>query len=253
MKKRTRAVWLFLVITLLIGVFSGSVITVGAVSYSVSVNINGTNIPRLTDYMVIYNNKGSYTNTNVYGYEVVVTAGIVTSLGGNNSYIPTATNSFVVSGHGSSVDWLKENVVIGMRASHTSSKVTFTYDNSTVLMNLEININNMQAAYDSASATYRIIDYSSLSGRITAARASYNALKAAYNADNSYDVEANSASLFAEIKSIVRLCNESSSVEIRGVWIRPTQKTTAAVENYVQQLYNAGINMVCIETLYNST
>ncbi|OGO87008.1 MAG: hypothetical protein A2Y15_07510 [Clostridiales bacterium GWF2_36_10] len=253
MKKVIKAVSILLLLTMLIPIISGSIFIVNAASYSVSANINGINVIRKTDYMVIYNNRGSYTETNVYGYEVVVTAGVVTGISGNNSYIPVEIGSYVVSGHGSSVEWLKANVVLGMSVTYNTTKVTFIYDNSTVLRNLELSINKMQDVYNDAKATYRLIDYSGLSSRIQSVNNSFNSLKAAYSTNHSYDIETNSAPLFEEVKDIQNLCVESSSVEIRGVWIRPTQTTAKAVDAYVEQLYDAGINMLCIETLYDST
>lgn len=253
MKKTARVFSLFLVWILIISVFSGSILTVNAYSESVTTGIDGVNINRGENYMVVYDNCGSYTNTNEWGYEVTVTAGVVTSMGGNNSYIPNQEGSFVVSGHGAAISWLQSNVVLGMKASYTRNTVTFTYDNSTRLKNLKINIDLMQSAYDSAAETYRIIDYSSLSARINKVKDKFDEIEAKYNADSSYDLITESEPLLAEINEITGLCIESKSVEIRGVWIRPTQTTTAEVEDYVQELYDAGINMVCIETLYNST
>ncbi|HBR31000.1 MAG TPA: hypothetical protein DD733_02840, partial [Clostridiales bacterium] len=251
--KRIKRVSLLVVLILLVGLLPQVTLKVNAASYSVSTAINGINVVRNTNYMVVYNVRGSNTNTNIYGYEVVVTAGVVTSVGGNNNSIPSDEGSFVVSGHGTSIEWLKKNVLIGMKASYTNKSVTFTYDNDTLLTHLDLKILAMKDAYFNARSTYRIIDYSGLMQRIEAVDDEYELLLTAYNSDKSYDLSKNSAPLFAEITEIKGLCSESSGVEMRGVWIRPTQTTTTAVENYVQQLYDAGINMICIETLYSST
>lgn len=251
--KKMKTLSLFLTFVLLLGILPFNILKANAATYTVSTQIDGINISRNTNYTVVYNRLGRTTNTNVYGYEVVVTEGVVTAIGGNNSLIPNVTGSFVVSGHGTAIEWLKKNVVIGMKASYTSSLVTFIYDNSTVLANLNLEIATMQAAFDNAKSTFRIIDYNDLSTRIAVVNEEFAILKTAYEANNAYDLETNSAPLLAEVFAINGLCAESSKVEIRGVWIRPTQTTTAAVESYVQQLYDAGINMISIETLYNST
>ncbi|MBP5230859.1 MAG: family 10 glycosylhydrolase, partial [Clostridia bacterium] len=74
--------------------------------------LNGFNVTRGTDQMVVYD-QGETTNTNEWGYEVTVSAeGIVTKIGGNNSPIPEG--GFVVSGHGTSASWLKTIVRVGM-------------------------------------------------------------------------------------------------------------------------------------------
>ncbi len=48
-------------------------------------------------------------------------------------------------------------------------------------------------------------------------------------------------------------CTESRYVEYRGCWVRPTQKSKQQVSEFVQDLYNRGINTVCLETMYDST
>ena len=80
--------------------------------------------------MIIYDKAGTRTATNNWGYEVTVTGGIVTAMGGNDSLVPAAAGSFVVSGHGKNVDWLKANIKLGMKVtvSDADGKVTFTYD-----------------------------------------------------------------------------------------------------------------------------
>ena len=251
--KKSRALMILLTVLLLFGMIPVNVVTANATEYSVSTYIDGVNVPRLTDFMVIYNHCGDYTYTNEWGYEVVVTSGVVTAVGGNNSYIPEEENSFVISGHGVSVNWLKENVVIGMKASYDQWELTFTYDKETTLINLETGYNDLLDKFGLALQNYRIIDYDIISAGIDKIALDYNEVVSAYEADNSYDVEAAAAPIIKEIEELSYLCTESASVEIRGVWIRPTQTTAAQVEEYVGQLYDAGINMVCIETLYNST
>ena len=80
--------------------------------YSVEVTMNGMNVYRATDYVVVYTNSGSKTGTNAYGFEVVVENGVVTHCGGNDSLIPN--DGYVISGNGAGANALKSAAVVGM-------------------------------------------------------------------------------------------------------------------------------------------
>lgn len=78
------------------------------------VKVNGINIVRSTDYLVVYAGKPT-TGTNQYGTEVIVNAdGVVTNTptyGKGNTAIPS--NGFVLSGHGKMSKWLLDNIKKG--------------------------------------------------------------------------------------------------------------------------------------------
>ena len=65
--------------------------------YSFEKDFSAVNATRGENMTVIYNNTGTYTGTNEWGYEIVCTAGIVSSLGGFNNKIPNAKGSFTFS------------------------------------------------------------------------------------------------------------------------------------------------------------
>lgn len=76
-----------------------------------AVAINGINIPRDTDYLVIYAG-GKSTGTNKYGTEVVIDKNNVAIgapvYGKGNAAIPVGC--YVLSGHGKNATWLLENI-----------------------------------------------------------------------------------------------------------------------------------------------
>lgn len=83
-----------------------------------AVTINGFNITRLTDYLVIYNSgMGSSTHTNKWGVEVAFTnEGVAISdpvIGVGNMQIPS--NGFVLSGHNKMGDWIEANIKRGTK------------------------------------------------------------------------------------------------------------------------------------------
>ena len=76
--------------------FAGKVLLLDG---TVLTDIQGLNRPRLQDELIVYTrHHGTKTNTNAYGYEVVVADGIVTQISQGNSTIPP--DGFVLSGHG---------------------------------------------------------------------------------------------------------------------------------------------------------
>ncbi len=241
MLKKTLCLLLCIAMTLCFPTFTVSADT----SYTQDVSsVNGT---RYTDYLVVYTSAyGSNTKTNIYGYEVTVENGVVTSVGGNSSNIPVGNNSFVVSGHGTMRDWLVETVIPGMKVTFnkTAKTITFTKDSSTMLYALNV------AAEKARSAKQYAIDaclvYDSLADeKLNLAEAKLK------TAENLSETEKNK--LVEEFTNIAYLFREREVAEYRGVWLRPTQKNMSQVRSYVKQCYDAGINMISIETMYNGT
>ena len=227
-----------------------------SVFYDLAHNINGFNTIRNTNTLIIYNRIGTYTNTNEWGYEVVCTAGVVTAMGGNNNQVPHTKGSFVVSGHGDAVTWLQENVKLGMSVSYDEAKkvVTFAYDEAAVSKGMEMLVPSLEEQLKAAKARYDYIDYAAaekaikdLDTYITSAIKDYKKNKDASKLSD--------ARLEAEQKAsdVALLISESRTVQYRGVWIRPTETSEAAVKANVKKLYDNGINMICIETLYSCT
>ena len=210
-------------------------------------DISAINKTRYTDYLVIYTSAyGSNTRTNIYGTEAVVTNGTVTFVGGNSNDIPVGSNCFVISGHGTMSDWVKNNVTVGMSASYDAAtmKLTLIKDENTLLYRANDAKKQVEAARNTALDACLIYDtradeiYQSASKRL---------------ASLTSPTEAQIDELVEEFNLAAMLYTERESVESRGVWLRPTQKSKAQVEQYVKKCVEAGINMICIETMYAGT
>lgn len=224
--------------------------------YSLTQDFDAINENRNVDLLVIYNKKGTHTDTNQWGYEVVCENGVVVSLGGNDNLIPNSENSFVVSGHGTMAEWLNSKVKVGMAVTYdtVSKKINFVYDEKTAAMGINLNINTLEVEYNSSLENYSYIDYKTVGIKFEKLKNDFNAANEAYKKDGKVeDFDAACIEASKLIDEITLLLVESRTVEYRGVWLRPIQKTTEEVENYVQKLYDAGINLICIETLYDST
>ncbi|MBR6783112.1 MAG: family 10 glycosylhydrolase [Clostridia bacterium] len=212
---------------------------------SVTQTITSINGRRNENYLVLYtSNYGSTTGTNAYGTEVVVENGRVTSVGGNNCAIPG--NGFVISGHGTMKDWLNDNVIVGMKASYNQATmiITFTSDSYTATYATTVARDNALAAKAKALEGCYFYDETA-DTRLAAAEISYQKLDTLTSAQLT--------ALTNEYITISYLYSEREAAQYRGLWLRPTQRTWAEVENYVKQCSDAGINMICIETLYAGT
>lgn len=221
--------------------------------YEIKLTIDGTNCSRYEDQLILYTRAGQPTGTNVWGYEVVVTDGVVTAIGGNNSIVPTEPNSCVLSGHGTKAQQLRDSIVLGMTVTSNGSEYTFKYDSAAAAVALKITLGRIKEKLEDARSSFAMIDYDAAEKQIINLENSVNAALDAYKKDSDSDA------LNKKCKELTALCAkisnsmcESPAVEYRGVWIRPTQTTAKDVDEYVQRLYDAGINSICIETLYDS-
>ncbi len=231
----------------------------GGQFYSIELKISGKNESRGENMVIVYTSEfGATTATNEWGYEVTVTGGVVSLLGGYNSKIPSAKNSFVVSGHGEkNVAWLQENVKLGMSAVYDekAKTVTFSYDDSAALSGMEMRLSALQDLYKAALKRYDNFDYKAAEKALSALEKTYKNTKNDYSSDklSASDLVAVSDKFEEDANKAELLISESRTVEYRGVWIRPTETSVSAVEKKVQELYDLGINMICIETVYDCT
>ena len=216
--------------------------------------VNGTRGENMT---IIYNKIGTKTGTNEWGYEIVCTAGIVTSLGGFNNTIPNQKGSFVVSVHGDQVIWYQDNVKLGMSVTYNEAtkKVTFSYDDSAAVSGVRMKFNELKANYESAIKRYDNFDHASVKADLDAFEADVNKLEKDYKSKkiSTSELVASCKQLEEKAAEITLKTCESRTVEYRGVWLRPTDKSEASVAETVQKLYDNGINMICIETIYDCT
>ncbi len=99
---------------------------------SATIKANGINIYRLEDMLVIYNSKrGAETNTNKYGSEASVnSAGVVTAVWkagtADAGSHPIPSGGFVISGHGTSSDWIINNIKVGDSVQFNESTLQLT-------------------------------------------------------------------------------------------------------------------------------
>ena len=223
--------------------------------YSQTISIDGVNTYRAADTVIVYTpSKGALTGTNVWGYEVIVRNGRIISAGGNNSAIPS--DGFVVSGHGAGDDSLRSIAFIGMAASYDSAAkiLTVSYDEKSAVMSDGIKLEAAEAALSDAIEKYALIDYTLASSLASEARAKYDSMKSAFDQSGDFDAyDSSRAALSDLITGLDAATSASLPVEYRALWLRPTQKDSKAVADYVKKCHDGGINTLCIETIYDCT
>ena len=228
--------------------------TSSAMFYEVESNFNGTNIIRNTNFLVIYTPaKGSYTDTNEYGYEITVQNGLVTSVGGNNSAIPK--DGYVVSGHGTAMDWLRSNVVLGMRVEmNTVSKtIKFIYDADSLERGLSHALNTLDPQLQEAKENFLYVQYDVLEQKIKDVKKLFDeAVKAHKNGGSDTEFASVGGQVADEIALIRNSISESYTVQYRAAWVRPSQANATEVDAYVKKLHDAGINTICVEGNFNN-
>lgn len=227
-------------------VFCTLSVSVCADSDSITVSLDGVNCDRGGDQTVLYNVSGTKTGTNMWGYEITVTEGRVTAVGGNDSLVPDGDKSFVVSAHGSAMDALYA-VTVGMLAEYdsTDKTVTFTLDENINITRIDLARNAALSARDKALAGCYII--------ADDAETRFAEIEIKYNALNGVASEEDANSLIKEYEILKTLYRDRAVSEYRGVWVNPTQKDYAEVESFVRKCVRAGINVISVETLFDCT
>ena len=226
------------------------------VFYQVEAKITGFDRTRYENDMIIFTPSfGANTKSNEYGYEVAVENGLVISVGGNGTNIPRGENSFVASGHGTSGEWLRLNVRIGMRADYDRSTetITFYYDAEGLERGLTQALNNLLPQLEEAKANYLYMDYDKFESDYQAAKDALTDAVQTHNnggSDRAFADACDEISL--NIRKMTSLISESRTVQYRAVWVRPSQRSAAEVEEYIKKLHDQGINTVCVEGNYDN-
>lgn len=218
----------------------------GASAYSVSHPLNGTDVYRDSNWLVVYTPAtGKTTKSNEWGFEVTVGKdGRVTKIGGNNSSIPEG--GFVVSGHDSSATFLKTNVKLGMRCEHDNSSVTFTFDGKSALIEAKELIRQTESLFENRKEACILGDFKAARKCLDDA----DELVSAADVDDP-DTCMNVYNKVLELtREADRRMSENVAGEYRGVWVRPAEHNQEEVAKRVQELYDNGVNVISLESFF---
>ena len=207
--------------------FSQSKRSVNAVNPTPYSNKAGSFFPgaRGANQLVIYTHDyGERTHTNEFGTEAIIDGNTVTDLSGADSFIPE--NGAVISGHGTAKNWITSNISVGTKIYYDElSGVITTFTTSDSLMyeakHKIDEAKNMISYYKSKNPDY---DVASPEDYIKAAE---NYLKKAEK--NPQDIQKYSQLAIKSANSALKSVIPFKNTEFKGVWLRPTETTEAAL------------------------
>ncbi len=230
-------------------IFNQSMFRIDVVDPVASTNWKGLNYPGLrgANQLVIYSPSfGFRTNTNEFGTEAIVIGDTVVSLSGADSLIPA--NGFVISGHGSAKKWINENIMVGSKISLDLEKkiITSYVTSDTFLYTAKEKIKEVQNMMSYYSQT--CADYNSKRTEQSLNKAKDFVSKAQRNSEDSQKYSSRAIEYANLAMSTVVPYKQD---ELKGVWIRPAYYNQESIVKVLDNLANAGINNVFIETYYH--
>ena len=230
-------------------VFSYTKNLINAIDPTAYTNRGGSYLPgaRGINQLVIYTSDyGPRTGTNEYGAEAIVEGNTVTELSGADSLIPP--NGIVISGHGRAKNWINSCIKVGTKIYiDKATNLIYTYTTSeSYIFESEKKISEAE----------QMIKY-------------YRGISPDYNwkLPNSYINDANNYLKKArrnpdEVQKYSKLAIEASNDaiksvlpyrkdELKGIWVRPTEKTEEDIEATLNRLKKAGIDNIFLETYFH--
>lgn len=218
------------------------------------INPTGRQYPggRGADQLIVYTPEyGTRTGTNEYGVEALVVQDVVVRMGGNDSEIPE--NGFVLSGHGTSREWMHDHIKPGRRITldRENKQLTVITDSESRLLEMRLEISN-------ADQRYRISweqlpqDIRDIAGVLRdSMRQEIHLASLELNQQN-YEAAGRSLDKLSEmVHRYWALASPSPLVETRGFWDRLIDQSPEGIAELMDSLAEAGVNLYLPETLYN--
>lgn len=202
---------------------------------------------RKNNQLVIYTKAyGTKTGTNEFGAEAIVKGNTVVALSGADSLIPE--DGVVISGHGTAKNWINKNIIVGTKIYIDTEKNSITaYTTSEsyiygakVCLKEVVDLMNYYKAQNPDYYTKKIE---------ASIQDANNCIKKAESRPSQVQEYSQLAIDYAN-KALARVVPYRST-ELRGVWIRPTERTKEEVVQNVSKLASAGINNIFLETYFH--
>ncbi len=201
---------------------------------------------RGANQLVIYTKDfGKTTGTNEFGKEAVVVDGIVTKLTGANSYIPK--DGFVISGHGTAKKWISDNLKIGTKIEITDRQLKAYTTIDSYRFFAKSKIEEVENTLISTKNDFENRDDKYIYYYLKKAKQQY---KKSLKDDTTVSLECAKESI-ENATLAFRYTVPYIPNELKGTWIRPTQKNLLEVQKTLDNIKAVGINNVFLETYYH--
>ena len=202
---------------------------------------------RGTNQLIIYTPfYGTRTNTNEYGAEAVVVGNTVTELSGADSFIPE--NGIVISGHGRAKDWIISNIKAGTKIYiDRSANMIYAYTTSdSYIFETEKKIHEAELMTTYYRENYQDYNWKVPASYINDAK---EFLKKARK--NPEEVQKYSQLAIDAANDALKSVLPYEYGELKGVWVRPTEKTEEEIVAAVQRIKDTGIDNIFLETYFH--
>lgn len=223
---------------------------IDAIYPSTKTNKLGISFPgnRGPNQLVIYKREyGRRTLTNEFGKEAVVVGGKVVRLTGADSIIPH--DGFVISGHGSAKKWISDNLKVGTKVK-IDAKNNVLHSFTTIdsyRYCAKIKIAEVEQILEKTKKQYKNRDDKKVKEFLKKAKKELKRSCSSYSAAALQD--AKNAIASAQIALSYTLPYLEN--ELKGVWVRPTEKSEAEIERTLNEMAQLGINTIFLETYFH--
>lgn len=196
--------------------------------------------------LVIYERGfGRTTQTNEFGKEAIVEDGIVVKLTGANSTIPR--DGFVISGHGSAKKWINDNLKIGTKVEIQDRTIKAYTTIESYRFFAKSKINQVEDILISTKSDYASRDDKFIYYYLKKAKQQYKKSQKD-SSDNSLEC----AKEAIENASLAyRYTLPYIKDELKGTWIRPTERTINDIQKTLDKIKQTGINNIFLETYFH--
>lgn len=196
--------------------------------------------------VIYYPESGETTGTNEYGTEAVVEKDIVVKLTGADSIVPK--NGLVISGHGSSKKWIKDNLQIGTKIKiEDNVLIAYTTADSYVfrakerIKEAEEFINNAKKSDIKTPEDKKAVYYLK--------KAKSEARKAERSRERMKKEHAISSIELSNLA--IKYALPYIEDEFKGVWLRPVERSVYEIRRTLDNIQKTGIKEIFLETYFH--
>jgi uncharacterized lipoprotein YddW (UPF0748 family) len=230
-------------------------VSLGEQNYNVtSLTVNGINVTRQADFLVVYRNKAT-TGSNEYGYEILVDKDgiMVGDSYSGNAAIPQG--GYVLSGHGTNKTALENAYCYGAKVffDEKSMRITTVSTPETLFIDAAVRLDEIKSRLENAKLTLAYLDYNGLDGMISDVSATLSDAKEAFGNCLYDEALAKLSAVDNAWDTLLYSLIEAHPVENRAVWYRSAEKSDEQVREVVEKMKLLGINTIYLETWYNGS
>lgn len=212
-----------------------------------SANINYPGYRGAGQLVIYYPEFRHSTGTNEFGYEAVVEDGVVVKLTGADSIIPK--NGFVVSGHGSSKNWIKNNLKIGTNVVIEGNTIIAYTTPQSIIYTAKAKISEAEEFIENIKKSEIKIEENNRRAAYYLKKARLELKKAEKSKGELKNTYANSSIEFSNLA--IKYSLPYLENEFKGVWIRPTEYNINQVRQTLDNIKAVGIKEIFLETYFH--